>query len=168
MQILTFSWILLAVSPVIISGQLEKQIGSKRSVILTSILLQERRYDRMSKRRDSVVSRPMPYECCPALRERIEPYGGISREGKVLELYRDSRTVQTFYQTRCRPWVVNGQCHYLDVRAKRYSRCVQKYTYMYGIVKDYNVTQPYRVDYIKVKSGCTCELDFHRDATRYG
>jgi hypothetical protein len=39
------------------------------------------------------------------------------------------------------------------------SKCVQNYTYMYAIVKDFNVTEPYRVDYMRVKSGCTCKVE---------
>lgn len=89
--------------------------------------------------------------------QRTAPLGGLSRDGTLLQLYRDSRTVQRLYETACLPSVLNRPCRFVN-QSLFNSVCVQKYTYMYAIVKDYNITQPYRVDYIRVKSACSCQI----------
>ena len=120
-----------------------------------------RDYDVMSKRGEvNTVNVPVHLECCPTETRRIQPLGGVSREGKLLELYRDKWTVQRLYQTTCHPTVVNRPCRLVDPKIRPLSRCVQQYSYVYAFVKDYNVTQHYRLDYVKVRSGCSCEVDF--------
>ena len=96
-------------------------------------------------------------ECCPSITQGIAPLGGISKEGTLLQLFRDSNTIQKFYETTCAPHVLGEPCRFIDHTVWQ-SRCEQKYTYMYAIVKDFNVTQPYRIDYMKVKSACTCTI----------
>ena len=94
-------------------------------------------------------------ECCASHTQAIAPLGGLSREGALLQLFRDPTTVQKFYETSCAPGIQDRPCRYIN-ETYRFSRCEQKYTYTYAIVKDFNVTQPYRIDYIKIKSGCSC------------
>ena len=96
-------------------------------------------------------------ECCPSTTQGIAPLGGISREGTLLQLFRDSNTIQKFYETTCASHVIGQPCDFIDPMVW-HSRCEQKYTYMYAIVKDFNVTQPYRIDYMKVKSACSCTV----------
>ena len=98
-------------------------------------------------------------DCCPTETRRIAPRGGLSREGRLLQLYYDSRTIQRFYETICLPDIVNRPCNFIDESIRPRSKCVQEYTYMYAIAKDYNTTQPYRVDYMRMKSGCSCKIE---------
>ena len=111
------------------------------------------------------VSVPVHLECCPSETRRITPRGGLSREGKLLELYRDKHTVQNLYQTVCHASVVNRPCQLIDNRFRPYSKCVQKYSYVYAFVKDLNTTQHFRLDYVKVRSGCACEVDYTLEET---
>ena len=97
------------------------------------------------------------YECCPSITRGIAPLGGLSRDGSLLQLFRDSNTVQKFYETTCAPGIHNTSCKFIDPAFS--SRCVQQFSYTYAIVKDFNVTQPYRFDLMKIKSGCSCLVD---------
>ena len=97
-------------------------------------------------------------ECCPSVTDTIAPRGGISREGTLLELFRDRDMVQLFHETKCAEGVQGSPCRYIDPAHLRHSRCEQKFTYVYGIVKDFNVTQPYRMDYMKLKTACACTV----------
>lgn len=118
-----------------------------------------RRFEAIGKRSHDSLMQDDQYECCPTVTRRIAPLGGLSREGKLLQLYRDYRTVQRFYETSCKQNILNRPCNYIEPSLLPMSSCIQKYTYMYAIVRDYNVTQPYRVDYIRVKSGCSCRVE---------
>ncbi|GFR67330.1 venom nerve growth factor 2 [Elysia marginata] len=101
---------------------------------------------------------PFRIECCPSEVHLIHPRGGISRDGRLLELYRDHRTVQTFYQTTCLGQVRDRPCPLVRPELMRYSRCVQKYSFVYAFVRDFNVSESFRLDYIRLKSGCSCEV----------
>ncbi|KAL5005112.1 hypothetical protein ScPMuIL_018568 [Solemya velum] len=149
----------LALLPLIrvVFGKPETRYRSHRTKILESILWEEREYDDVSKRDYSLESTDDYEECCPVRMQRTAPLGGLSRDGTLLQLYRDSRTVQRLYETACLPSVLNRPCRFVN-QSLFNSVCVQKYTYMYAIVKDYNITQPYRVDYIRVKSACSCQI----------
>lgn len=112
----------------------------------------------MSKREEPSMN--LHVECCPSVTRRVQPSGGISRDGTLLELYRDRSTVQRLFQTTCRPGVLDRPCSLLEPSIQPFSRCVQKYSYVYAFVRDVNVTGHYRMDYVKVRSGCSCEVDF--------
>ncbi|XP_041361402.1 uncharacterized protein LOC121377465 [Gigantopelta aegis] len=168
MHMLTFVWILLAMLSLITNGRYDSRSGRSRIDLLKAILLEQRKYDRMSKRGRFYPRATFRYkspwkstlECCPSVKENIQPLGGLSRNGTLLELYRDPGTVQRFFQTKCLPGVARQPCNFIAPEYNVLSRCTQKYTYTYAIVKDYNVSQPYRMDYIRLKTGCTCELYF--------
>ncbi|KAL8616641.1 hypothetical protein ACOMHN_031623 [Nucella lapillus] len=152
---------------VLTRGRVDKK-DSSRSRLLRALLLHGRdAHDILSKRGEATntVNVPVHLECCPTETRSIQPRGGVSREGRLLELYRDQWTVQRLYQTTCHASVVNRPCQLVDPAIKRYSRCVQKYSYAYAFVKDFNVTQHYRLDYVKVRSGCACEVDFSLQET---
>ncbi|GIX93787.1 spaetzle domain-containing protein [Caerostris darwini] len=95
-------------------------------------------------------------ECCPSVTEIIQPLGGVSKSGRILELYHDSNSTQSFYQTSCREGVKGHPCRYIDRSTK--SMCVQRYTYTYALVREFNSDEPWRLDYIRVRSGCSCEV----------
>ncbi|RWS08271.1 uncharacterized protein B4U79_13923, partial [Dinothrombium tinctorium] len=82
---------------------------------------------------------------------------GVSKHGRILELYRDENSTQSFYQTSCREGVKGRKCQFSPPLA--YARCVQKYTYTYALVREFGVPEdtPWRLDYIRVRSGCSCE-----------
>ncbi|KAI1301328.1 Photoreceptor-specific nuclear receptor [Halotydeus destructor] len=96
-------------------------------------------------------------ECCPSVSELIQPRGGVSRYGRILELYHDFNSTQSFYQTSCREEVKGQPCQY--IRSGLLSRCVQRYTYTYALVREFGApkSNPWRLDYIRIRGGCTCE-----------
>ena len=69
--------------------------------------------------------------------------GGVSREGKVLELFRNENVSQTFFQISCRPDRKNKPCEFVKKIPVTggFSRCIQQYTYQYAIVRDYDAEQ---------------------------
>lgn len=98
-------------------------------------------------------------QCCPSVTETISPLGGFDRKHRLVELYRDPSMTQKIYQTRCLANIENRPCRFIAPNLSKSTHCVQKYTYQYAIVKDFAaVHQPYRMDFIRVKSACTCEL----------
>ncbi|XP_074602223.1 uncharacterized protein LOC141855924 [Brevipalpus obovatus] len=97
-------------------------------------------------------------ECCPSISEIIQPLGGVSRHGRILQLYHTNTSRQSFFQTSCKKR--DQYCQLIHPTLRPYSRCVQKYSYQYAIVKDYGApkSQPWRLDYVRVRSGCSCEI----------
>lgn len=118
------------------------------------------RHKRPARRSDRVSTWNQPLtsgECCPSITRPTAPLGAISKDGRLLQLFRDANTVQKFYETECAPNVRDRACAFID-DSQWVSACRQKYTYTYAIVKDFNVTEPYRIDYMRIKSGCTCSI----------
>ncbi|KAG8179699.1 hypothetical protein JTE90_025655 [Oedothorax gibbosus] len=97
---------------------------------------------------------PQVDECCPSVTELIRPQGGVSKGGRIFELYRDSNSTQSFYQTSCTQGTEGKPCRY--VRAN--SACVQRYSYTYALVRDFESNAQWRLDYIRIRSGCSCEV----------
>lgn len=102
-------------------------------------------------------------ECCPSKHEVVEPLGGISKSGKILHLYRDLNSTQRFHQTTCKTHYRNKPCRFLSHRMRRRSSCIQQYSYTYALVADMESTtaesksaKSWRMDYIRIKSGCSC------------
>ncbi|CAL1548129.1 unnamed protein product, partial [Lymnaea stagnalis] len=84
---------------------------------------------------------------------------GVSRDGKLLEISRDKSALQIFYQTAFKADFLNQHCHYIKHKYQPASRCMQRFSYVYALVKDFNVSEHFRLDYIRVKSGRSYELD---------
>lgn len=119
-------------------------------------------------------------ECCPSRLDMIEPEGGKNQDDMYVELYKDGETRQRFYEISCREDVFNKPCRFLDRKITNQSRCVQKYSYTYALVRDvagmdhgapsrhhhqyhHNeragiVSKEWKMDYIRVRSGCSCEI----------
>ncbi|XP_035223493.1 uncharacterized protein LOC118196187 [Stegodyphus dumicola] len=102
-------------------------------------------------------------ECCPSVTEIIQPLGGVSKAGRILELYRDQNSTQSFYQTSCKEGVKGHHCRYIDDDRRHHSVCVQRYTYTYALVREFNSQAPWRLDYIRIRSGCSCEIRVHEE-----
>ncbi|KAJ9601092.1 hypothetical protein L9F63_000758, partial [Diploptera punctata] len=136
-----------------------------------------------------------PVDCCPSVEEMVEPEGGKNKNDMYVVLFRNGDMRQRFYEYSCKENVVGKPCRFLDKRLHNQSRCVQKYTYSYAIVKNPAATtsaesgsgEPSRhhhhhrshhltglplttstpdsfggsewvLDYIRVRSGCGCEV----------
>ncbi|KAL1492055.1 hypothetical protein ABEB36_012553 [Hypothenemus hampei] len=110
-------------------------------------------------------------DCCPSVLEMIEPEGGRNDQGIFVELYKSDNYRQRFYELSCHEDVVNKPCRFMDKKIHAHSRCVQMYSYTYALVKDTpdhrNKNLPmfpgsgnysYTLDYISVRSGCSCEV----------
>ncbi|XP_012281716.1 uncharacterized protein LOC105700460 [Orussus abietinus] len=125
-------------------------------------------------------------DCCPSIEEMVEPVGGRNRNDMYVELYRDGDNAQRFFEYSCRPDVLDKPCRFIDRKLSNQSRCVQKFSYSYAIVRNLGSkagTEEHRrhhhrehhfpafpgstggpggstwtLDYIKVRSGCSCEI----------
>ena len=99
---------------------------------------------------------PTGLECCPTIVEVITTLGGVDRNGMIVELMRfDDNVGQKFYEISCRNDVVDKPCRFIEKMLRPVSRCVQQYTYAYGAVKKRSTV---RFEYIRVRSGCACEI----------
>ncbi|XP_061174622.1 uncharacterized protein LOC133191768 [Saccostrea echinata] len=159
MHVITSIWITIWTISIMIKAQTEEEPNpiQTQANLLRAILWEEREFEEIGKRAYHTLPQHSGLaDCCPTVSQKISPIGGLSREGRLLKLYRDPRTVQRFYETSCAAGVLNRPCQYVD--SMRRSKCVQSYTYVYAIVRDYNTTQPYRMDYMRLKSGCTCKV----------
>ncbi|CAH1155138.1 unnamed protein product [Phaedon cochleariae] len=110
-------------------------------------------------------------DCCPTVLEMIEPLGGSNQEGLLVELYRDENYIQRFYEYSCQHSVVDKPCKFINKKLHAQSRCVQRHSFSYALVKNTpshrnknfptfpahgNGGATYTLDYIKVRSGCSC------------
>ncbi|XP_034933787.1 uncharacterized protein [Chelonus insularis] len=124
-----------------------------------------------------------PVDCCPSTVEVIQPTGGRNRQGLYVELYRDAENIQSFYEISCNDTVENKPCRFIDRKLANQSRCVQKYSYSYALIRDakfadsetyfehhrhrhknhhhfptLGADSPWKLDFIRVRSGCSCEV----------
>lgn len=61
--------------------------------------------------------------------------GGVSRDGRILELFSANAT-QKFYQVSCMKGIRGKRCLFIDQKWR--SRCVQRYSYTYAIVREFD------------------------------
>ncbi|KAJ8669118.1 hypothetical protein QAD02_000377 [Eretmocerus hayati] len=132
-------------------------------------------------------------DCCPTVEEITEPQGGRNQGGMYVELYRDGDLAQRFFEHSCRDDVLDKPCRFVHPKLHGQSRCVQKFSFTYALVKNPAfkpdgteeeqpqhqhhrhhhsrhqtfpslsgsagaATNSWTLDYIKVRSGCSCEL----------
>ncbi|XP_051174571.1 uncharacterized protein LOC127290183 [Leptopilina boulardi] len=122
-------------------------------------------------------------DCCPTIEEMSEPVGGRNRQDMYVELYRDGENAQRFFEYSCRPDVLDKPCRFIDRKLNEQSRCVQQFSYSYAIIQSSEIKDgehtrhhhrqhhfpafpgsaaasgsSWTLDYIKVRSGCSCEI----------
>ncbi|XP_076362364.1 uncharacterized protein LOC143253042 isoform X2 [Tachypleus tridentatus] len=119
----------------------------------------ERAWDSwIQKRGQQAHSLAESNECCPSVTEIIQPRGGVSRFGRILELYHDQNSTQSFYQTSCQDHIKGRPCRFIRSHMHLKSKCVQRYSFTYALVREFNTKDPWRLDYIRMRNGCTCEV----------
>jgi len=119
-------------------------------------------------------------DCCPAVLEMIEPRGGRNLHGVYVSLYREANHVQRFFELSCHKDILNKPCRFMERRLHSSSKCVQKYSYTYALVKEENNVgnggvrnfpsislfsgekARWTLDYIQVRSGCSCEVTHNK------
>lgn len=77
-----------------------------------------------------------PVDCCPSVEEMVEPEGGRNKDDMYVLLFRNGDIRQRFYEYSCKENVVGRPCRFLDRRLHNQSRCVQKFSYTYAIVRN--------------------------------
>jgi hypothetical protein len=97
-------------------------------------------------------------ECCPTVVEMVQPSGGTNMEGHVVELYRHGDLDQRIYEHSCRPDVLNQPCRFVEKLLRPLSRCVQQFSFTYAVVSDHPAGEEWRLDYIRIRNGCSCEI----------
>lgn len=115
-------------------------------------------------------------DCCPSVLEMVEPEGGRNQEDMFVELYREGDNRQRFYELSCRADIENKPCRFMDRKLHNQSRCVQQFSYTYALVREPETLRHHHrphhfpslpsfpsggnwmLDYIRVRSGCSCQL----------
>ncbi|XP_076633255.1 uncharacterized protein LOC143347706 [Colletes latitarsis] len=120
-------------------------------------------------------------DCCPTVLEMVEPVGGRNRDDMYVQLYREGLNTQRFFEYSCREDVLDKPCRFIDRKFSNQSKCVQKFSYTYAIIensgpkggneghkrhhkKHLTLTgnteggSMWTLDYIRVRSGCSCEV----------
>lgn len=97
----------------------------------TRLLLREE-----TKNRSAAAVAAEGVDCCPAVLEMVEPEGGKNQEDQYVELWRDGETRQRFYELSCHQDILNQPCRFIDKKLHSISRCIQKYSYTYALVKE--------------------------------
>ena len=92
--------------------------------------------------------------CCPAGEELTSPQAGTKRDGTLGILYADDQFQQMFFERSCQRGT-DGEDTVADRRLRRRYRCVQQYSHSYAVYRE-NGTKV--LDYIKIRSGCRCEM----------
>ena len=92
--------------------------------------------------------------CCPAGEELTSPRAGTRRDGSLAILYADDNFQQIFFERSCQARTA-GEDSVVDRRLRRRYRCVQQYSHSYAV---YNVNGTKVLDYIRIRSGCKCEV----------
>lgn len=125
-------------------------------------------------------------DCCPAVMEVIQPSNGINQEGLLVDLYvgnNPDNETQRFYEFSCRRDVLRQPCRFVASKLRNQSRCEQKYGYQYAIVRHQasphsahathhtnslfpNGTSGWKLDYIRLRSGCSCVVEPKKDARK--
>ncbi|CAL8130652.1 unnamed protein product [Orchesella dallaii] len=101
--------------------------------------------------------------CCPTVEEIVEPIGGKSKSGHLVELFQADDLRQQFHEISCAPNVAEQPCRFVKETILGQSQCVQQYSYSYALVRDFgstdamqNPTSGWRFEHIRVRSGCSC------------
>ncbi|XP_045215590.2 uncharacterized protein LOC123565885 [Mercenaria mercenaria] len=160
MPMVEFIWVLLGLMVYLLGAIVQATHTSLLQELLNPVdnrLMYDQKRSHHNGHSGRAHEASFPSECCPTVTRAIAPLGGLSRDNSLLQLFRDSNTIQKFYETTCAHGVKNRPCNFVDQSEWR-SVCEQKHTYTYAIVKDFNVTEPYRIDYMKINSGCSCKI----------
>lgn len=114
-------------------------------------------------------------ECCPSVLEMVIKKGGRTPTGHYVEIYEEGENKQRFYELSCAQGVDDKPCRFVDARLYNQSRCVQKYSYSYALVRYAAATMPMHrseghfnvpgsevsgvsMDYVEVRAGCECQI----------
>ncbi|XP_021191221.1 uncharacterized protein LOC110376904 isoform X2 [Helicoverpa armigera] len=115
-------------------------------------------------------------QCCPSVLEMVTKKGGRTPTGLYVELYEDGENQQRLFEVSCAPNVVDKPCRFVDARLYNESRCIQKYSYSYALVRYLHsaateTPQPrteghfsvpgsggWSMDYVRVRAGCECQI----------
>ncbi|XP_012545242.1 uncharacterized protein LOC114240356 isoform X2 [Bombyx mandarina] len=116
-------------------------------------------------------------DCCPSVLEMVIKKGGRTVNGLYVELYEDGENKQRLFELTCAPGIVDMPCRFIDARLYNDSRCVQKYSYSYALVRPppqssatesphqkseghFSVpgSDGWSMDYVKVRAGCECQI----------
>ncbi|CAG2163497.1 unnamed protein product [Oppiella nova] len=83
--------------------------------------------------------------------KRIVSVGGVSKSGRILELYRDENSTQHFFQISCKEKGKRcGRHPVLKALSQRF-QCVQKYSFTYALVREFNAPElRYRIPDVSV------------------
>ncbi|XP_026280851.1 uncharacterized protein LOC113208176 [Frankliniella occidentalis] len=120
-------------------------------------------------------------DCCPSVMDVTQPKGGRNEDGMYVELYMGNNPyneTQRFYEFSCRKDVLDRPCLFVDRKLRNQSRCVQKYSLQYAIVRadEHDPTSNtffpngpsgWKLDYIKLRSGCSCVVKPKRQGKGY-
>lgn len=98
-------------------------------------------------------------QCCPTVVDVVQPRGAVNMDGHLVELHRPANVNQRIFEHSCRPDVLNKPCRFIEKLLKPISKCVQQYSYAYALVRKHSDASAWAMDYIRIRSGCSCEMN---------
>lgn len=123
-------------------------------------------------------------QCCPSVLEMVTMKGGRTPTGLYVELYEDGENQQSLYEVSCAPGVADRPCRFVDSRLYNDSRCIQKYSYSYALVRHLPSAETenpqhraeghfsvpgsggWSMDYVRVRAGCECQIKPNKSSRR--
>ncbi|XP_042883502.1 uncharacterized protein LOC122260340 [Penaeus japonicus] len=120
----------------------------------------DREYRRLLERDDVLITTEdgeQFYDCCPSKLVVKEIKVGKSRENYAMEI---SASHQLFYERVCLEGYEGKECVFPPRSLKRNvtTRCHQEYSLTQAIARPYESDEDYKLDYIKIRSGCSCQI----------
>lgn len=122
---------------------------------------QDREYRRLLEREDvhiTVEDGKQFYDCCPSKVVVKEIKVGKSRDNYAMDI---SASHQLFYERVCLEGYEGKKCVFpsrTNFRSGVTTRCHQQYSYTQAIARPYESDGDYKQDYIKIRSGCSCQI----------
>lgn len=94
--------------------------------------------------------------CCPAVEERTSPLAGARLDGTPALLDTTGGVRQIFFESSCRNQTAGETARLSQHLRRRHAvRCVQEYSYSLAV---YNINGSRVLDYMRIRSGCRCDL----------
>lgn len=76
----------------------------------------------------------------------------LKTSGHIVELYRDDRIKQRFYELICDRQIANAPCRFLQGRNQKLSKCTQQHVYSYALIQSNQSLSGWSLDHIRIRS----------------
>ena len=123
-----------------------------------SLIVDKRKKDNFVDMRGGKMFFTETLSCCPTFTRYGPINHAVDDHGMLVELYLQPGEEQKFYMTYCVGERKGKPCGFIDERVKKFSECVQKYSYQYAIARRWGSNDMYSLTAIRMPTGCHCEI----------